>query len=67
MRHGAESIDMKMGSETLSTLSTEDDLQQESSRKNNMTDGLVRKWVRAIKEGHMNVHAEERSGESSLI
>ena len=30
--------------------------------QNIMSDGMVRKWVRAFKDGQKNVHDEERSG-----
>ena len=33
----------------------------------NMSDGMVRIWVRALKDGRKNVHDEERSGRSSVI
>lgn len=32
-----------------------------------MSDGMVRKWVRAFKDGRTNVHDEERSGRPSVI
>lgn len=34
---------------------------------NIMSDGMVRKWVRAFKGGRKNVHDEERSGRHSVI
>ena len=34
---------------------------------NTMSDGMVRKWVRAFKDGRKNVHDEERSGRPSVI
>ena len=33
----------------------------------NMSDGMVRKWVRSFKDGRKNVHDEERSGRPSVI
>lgn len=35
--------------------------------QNIMSDGMVRKWVRAFKDGRTNVHDEERSGRPSVI
>ncbi|GFV93808.1 HTH_48 domain-containing protein [Trichonephila clavipes] len=35
--------------------------------ENIMSDGMVRKWVRAFKDGRTNIHDEERSGRSSVI
>lgn len=35
--------------------------------ENIMSEGMVRKWVRAFKDGRSNVHDEERSGRPSLI
>ncbi|GFX84979.1 HTH_48 domain-containing protein [Trichonephila clavipes] len=35
--------------------------------ENIMSDGMVRKWVRAFKDGRTNVHDEERSGRPSVI
>ena len=35
--------------------------------QNIMSDEMVRKWVRALKDGRKNVHDEERSGEPSVI
>lgn len=35
--------------------------------ENIMSDGMVRKWVRAFKDGRSNVHDEERSGRPSVI
>lgn len=35
--------------------------------ENIMSDGMVRKWVRAFKDGRTSVHDEERSGRPSLI
>ena len=32
-----------------------------------MSDGIVRKWVRAFKDGRKNVHDEELSGRQSVI
>ena len=32
-----------------------------------MSDGMVREWVRAFKDGRKNVHDEERSGRLSVI
>ena len=32
-----------------------------------MSDGMVRKWIIAFKEGRKNVHDEERSGRTSVI
>ncbi|GBM37056.1 hypothetical protein AVEN_228075-1 [Araneus ventricosus] len=32
-----------------------------------MREGMIRKWVRAFKYGHTNVHDEERSGRPSVI
>ncbi|GFY26728.1 HTH_48 domain-containing protein [Trichonephila clavipes] len=32
-----------------------------------MSDGMVRKWVRAFKDGHTNIHDEEQSRRSSVI
>ncbi|GBM47856.1 hypothetical protein AVEN_91841-1 [Araneus ventricosus] len=32
-----------------------------------MSEGMVRKWIRAFKDGPTNVHAEERSGPPSVI
>ncbi|GFX67159.1 HTH_48 domain-containing protein [Trichonephila clavipes] len=32
-----------------------------------MTDEMVRKWVRAFKDGRTNIHDEERSGRPSAI
>ena len=36
-------------------------------RKNAISDGMVRKWVRAFKEGRTNVHDEALSGGPSVI
>ncbi|GBM43605.1 hypothetical protein AVEN_210547-1 [Araneus ventricosus] len=35
--------------------------------ENTMSEGMVRKWVRAFKDGRTNVHDEERRGRSSVI
>ncbi|GFU89680.1 histone-lysine N-methyltransferase SETMAR [Trichonephila clavipes] len=35
--------------------------------ENIMSDGMVRKWVRAFKDGRTNIHDEERSGRPSVI
>ncbi|GBM89515.1 hypothetical protein AVEN_15320-1 [Araneus ventricosus] len=35
--------------------------------ENIMSEGMVRKWVRASKNGRTNVHDEERSGRPSVI
>ncbi|GBO41732.1 hypothetical protein AVEN_63358-1 [Araneus ventricosus] len=35
--------------------------------KNIMIEGMVRKWVRAFKDGRMNVRDEERSGQTFVI
>lgn len=35
--------------------------------QNIMSDGMVRKWIRAFKDGRTNVHDEERSGRPSVI
>ncbi|KAL4704968.1 hypothetical protein ACJJTC_005453 [Scirpophaga incertulas] len=35
--------------------------------QNIMSDGMVRKWVRAFKDGRTNVHDEERSGRPSVV
>ncbi|GFS61713.1 HTH_48 domain-containing protein [Trichonephila clavipes] len=35
--------------------------------ENIMSDGMVRKWVRAFKDGRANIHDEERSGRPSVI
>ncbi|GBO20996.1 hypothetical protein AVEN_90863-1 [Araneus ventricosus] len=35
--------------------------------ENIMSEGMVRKWVRAYKDGRTNVHDEERSGRPSVI
>ncbi|GFX64274.1 HTH_48 domain-containing protein [Trichonephila clavipes] len=35
--------------------------------ENVMSDGMVRKWVRAFKDGRTNIHDEERSGRPSVI
>ncbi|GFU43058.1 HTH_48 domain-containing protein [Trichonephila clavipes] len=35
--------------------------------ENIMNDGMVRKWVRAFKDGRTNTHDEERSGRPSVI
>ncbi|GFW94737.1 HTH_48 domain-containing protein [Trichonephila clavipes] len=35
--------------------------------ENSMSDGMVRKWVRAFKDGRTNIHDEERSGRTSVI
>uniref|UniRef100_A0A1B6GKI0 Mos1 transposase HTH domain-containing protein n=1 Tax=Cuerna arida TaxID=1464854 RepID=A0A1B6GKI0_9HEMI len=35
--------------------------------ENIMSEGMVRKWVRAFKDGRTNVHDEERSGRPSVI
>lgn len=35
--------------------------------QNIMTGGMVRRWVRAFKDGRTNVHDEERSGRASVI
>lgn len=35
--------------------------------ENIMSDGMVRKWVRAFKDGRQNVHDEERHGRPSVI
>ncbi|GFX69177.1 HTH_48 domain-containing protein [Trichonephila clavipes] len=35
--------------------------------ENIMRDGMVRKWVRAFKDGRTNIHDEERSGRPSVI
>ena len=35
--------------------------------QNIMSDGMVRKWARAFKDGRTNVHDEERSGRPSVI
>ena len=32
-----------------------------------MSDGMLRKWVRAFKDGRTNVHDEERSGRPSVV
>ncbi|GBN25172.1 hypothetical protein AVEN_253121-1, partial [Araneus ventricosus] len=32
-----------------------------------LREGMVRKWVRAFKDGHTNAHDEERSGRLSDI
>lgn len=32
-----------------------------------MSDGIVKKWVRAFKDGRNNVHNEKRTGHSSVI
>ncbi|GBM59745.1 hypothetical protein AVEN_112154-1 [Araneus ventricosus] len=32
-----------------------------------MSEGMVRKWVRAFKDGRTNVHNEERGGRHSVI
>lgn len=34
---------------------------------NVMSDGMVQHWVRASKDGHTNVHHEERSGRCLII
>jgi len=34
---------------------------------NEMSDGMVRKWVRMFNEGRENVHDETRSGRPSLV
>ncbi|GFW71246.1 HTH_48 domain-containing protein [Trichonephila clavipes] len=35
--------------------------------ENIMSDGMVRKWVRAFKDGRTNIHDEERRGRPSVI
>ncbi|GFT49575.1 HTH_48 domain-containing protein [Trichonephila clavipes] len=35
--------------------------------ENIMSDGMVLKWVRAFKDGRINIHDEERSGRPSVI
>lgn len=35
-------------------------------RENIMSDGIVRRWVRAFKDDHNNVHDEERTGSPSI-
>jgi len=35
--------------------------------ENEMSDGMVRKWVRMLNEGRENVHNEVRSGRPSLV
>ena len=35
--------------------------------QNITSNGTVRKWVRAFKDGQKNVHDEERSGQPSMI
>lgn len=35
--------------------------------QNIMSDGMVRKWVRAFKDSRTNVHDEERSGRLSVF
>ena len=35
--------------------------------QNIMSDGMVRKWVRAFKDGRTNVHDEEPSGRPSVF
>lgn len=35
--------------------------------ENIMSDGMVRKWVRAFKDGRTNVHDEQRSGRPSVV
>ncbi|GFU31973.1 HTH_48 domain-containing protein [Trichonephila clavipes] len=35
--------------------------------ENIMRDGMVRKWVRAFKDGHTNIQDEERRGRPSVI
>ncbi|KAL4710086.1 hypothetical protein ACJJTC_016488 [Scirpophaga incertulas] len=35
--------------------------------QNIMSDGMVRKWVRAFKDGRTNVHDEQRSGRPSVV
>ena len=35
--------------------------------QNIMSDGMVRKWFRAFKDGPTNVHNEERSGRPSVV
>ncbi|GBN75920.1 hypothetical protein AVEN_192893-1, partial [Araneus ventricosus] len=32
-----------------------------------MREGMVRKWVRAFEDGHVNVHDEERNGRLCVI
>lgn len=39
----------------------------EVSRENTMKDGMEWKWVTAFKDGHMNIHDEEQSGQNSVI
>ncbi|GBM37810.1 hypothetical protein AVEN_84519-1 [Araneus ventricosus] len=39
----------------------------EEYEENIMSEGMVRKWVRAFKDGLTNVHDEERSGRPSVI
>ncbi|GBN14154.1 hypothetical protein AVEN_53768-1 [Araneus ventricosus] len=34
----------------------------EVHEENIMSEGIVRKWVRAFQDGHTNAHHEERSG-----
>ena len=35
--------------------------------QNIMSDGMVRKWVRAFKDGRTNLHDEERSGRLLVV
>jgi len=35
--------------------------------ENIMNDGMVRKWVRAFKDGRTNIHDEERNMQPSVI
>ena len=35
--------------------------------ENDVSDGMVRKWVRNFNEGHVNVRDEPRSGRPSLV
>ncbi|GBM00655.1 hypothetical protein AVEN_118006-1 [Araneus ventricosus] len=35
--------------------------------ENLMSEGMVRKWIRAFKDGHKKVHNEHRSGRTSVI
>jgi hypothetical protein len=35
--------------------------------QNIMSEGIVRQWCRMFKDGHTNVHDEERSGLASVV
>jgi transposase len=39
----------------------------EAYGKNALSEGMVRKWVRKLKEGRDNVHEEPRSGRQSVL